>query len=185
MTTEALIKTHRLAFPAVLAINRNSFATELIGHFIGLIDSGNRRFFVEVDGLADRGIAMLLKSRLHPNVPLRLDIVGSSEYPAYIGGNSGYFLNTACPGDLFFKLFAVNPPFFSHSFENRIYLQHFRVIQYLAVKHQRINRFYAGRTIGDNAYRAGWSNACKRCITNLRSFPGLPDTAFPVGKRTA
>jgi len=102
-----LTKTHRLVFSAVLAINRNSFAAKTIGHFIGLIYRGNRRFFAEVYSLADRRIAMLLKSRLHPDVPLRLDIVCPTEDPAHIGGDTGYFLNTAGPGDLFYKLFAV------------------------------------------------------------------------------
>ena len=120
-----LIETHWLAFSAVPAINRNSFTAKLIGQFVGLIDSGDGGLFAEIYGLADRCVTVLLEGRLHPNVPLRLDVVGAPEDVADFRGDLRDFLNTAGLGKLFFQLFAIEAAFFCYLFENLIYLQHF------------------------------------------------------------
>ena len=107
------------------AINRNSFTAKLIGQFVGLIDSGSGGLFAEIYGLADRSVTVLLKGRLHPDMPLRLDVVGTPEDSADFRGDLSGFLNTAGFGKLFFQLFAIEAADLRYLFKNLIYLQHF------------------------------------------------------------
>ena len=107
------------------AINRNPFTAKLIGQFVGLIDGGNGGLFAEIYGFADRCVTVFLKGRLHPNMPLRLDVVGAPEDAADFGGNFRVLLNTTGLGKPFFQLFAIEAAFFGYMFENLIYVQHF------------------------------------------------------------
>ena len=110
---------------AVSAINRNSFTAKLISQFVGLIDSGDGGLFAEIYGLADCCVTVLLKGRLHSDVPFRLDVVGASEDFPELGGDFADFLDTAGFGNLFFQFFAVKAGFLGYLLENRVYLQHF------------------------------------------------------------
>ena len=107
-----LIKAHRLTDPAAAAINRNSFTAKAIGKFIGLIDRCNGGFFAEIYGLADCCITVPLKSGLHPNMPLRLNIVGTFEYFANFGRDLRDFLNAAGFGNLSFQPLGAKAAFF-------------------------------------------------------------------------
>ena len=124
-TLPRLIKTHRLTVSAAAAINRNSFTAKAIGQFIGLIDRCNGSFLREIYGLADCCVTVPLKSCLHPNMPLGLNIVGTFEDFAYFGWDLRDFLNAAGFGNMFFQFFAVKTAFFGYLSENRVYLQHF------------------------------------------------------------
>jgi len=168
----------------VPAVNRNSFAVKLIGQFIGLINGRNRRLFGEIYGLADRRVTVLLKCRLHPDMPLGPDIIRTSENSPNFGWNLRNVLNTACPGNLFFQLFAVKTVLFSYSFEDRIYLQDFQAAQQPACKNQRIGRLNTGGTIRDDTYRTGRSYARNGSIVETFSVSlGSPDTVIPIRKR--
>ena len=109
---------------AVPAIDGNSFTALFVGQFIGLIDRRYSSFFAEIDGLAYRCIAVLLKGSLHPDMPFRLDIIGTSEDSSYSSGYLGDFLYTAGLGNLFFQVFTVKMGIFSSFPEDRVYLQH-------------------------------------------------------------
>jgi hypothetical protein len=97
----------------------------MIGQFIGLIDRCNGGFLREIYGLADRCVAVPLKGGLHPNVPLRLDIVSTFENFAYFGWYLMDFLDAAGSGNLFFEFPAVKTFFFGYLSKNRVYLQQF------------------------------------------------------------
>ena len=62
-------KCHWLVCPAFSTIYRNSFAAKTIRKSICLIDAGGPGLFGEIDGLADGGVAVLLKGGLHPDMP--------------------------------------------------------------------------------------------------------------------
>ena len=129
------VQAHGLMLAAAPAIDRDSFAAESIGQSVGLVDGGRRGLFVEVYGFTYRRVTMLLERRLHSDMPLRLDVVGSLEEPANRGGDFGQFLDAARPGNLSFKPHAVKPAFGSYLLKERIYLQHSRTVQDLADKY--------------------------------------------------
>ena len=70
-----------------------------------------------------RRIAMTLKRRLHPNMPLGFNIISTPENPANIGRDFGDLPDAAGFGNLFFHPSAVQTAFLHHSFENRIHLE--------------------------------------------------------------
>jgi len=120
-----LIEGHWLVLSAVLAINGDSFATKSICQFIGLVNGGDGGLFAEVNGFADRCVAVLLKGGLHLNMPFGLNIVSGFEDPSYFGRDLGDFLYGAGFGNSLLKLFAVEALLFGYLFENRIYLEQF------------------------------------------------------------
>ncbi len=77
------------------AVNRNSFATKLIRQFVGLVDIIYGAVFGEIDGLADRRVAVLLKGSLHSDVPFGGDVIGGFENFSDFFGDFGDFLDTA------------------------------------------------------------------------------------------
>ena len=82
------------------SVDCDSLAAVLISHFVGLVHIGCGGILRQIYSFTDRGITMLLKCSLHPNVPLRLDIVGALEDFADFGGYSPAFLDASGFGDM-------------------------------------------------------------------------------------
>ena len=68
-----------LAVAAAVAIDRDAFATELVGELIGALDVVWCGVAPEVDGLADGGVDVALEGGLHPDVGGDVDFVGGGE----------------------------------------------------------------------------------------------------------
>ncbi len=85
----AVLQGHRLAGAATVAVDSDAFAVQLVGQVVNPLDVSNGGRAREIDGLADRGVAMLLKSGLHAHVPFRRNIVGAHKHPANVLGHLG------------------------------------------------------------------------------------------------
>ena len=179
------VQAHGFLVAAAPAVDCNSFTAKAIGEFIGSVYGVYCGFLTQVDGLADRGVAVLLKSRLHSDMPLRRDVVGALEDFADRRREIDELLNAAGFGDLTLKLLAVKALLLCELLKNRIGLDHLRAGKNLARENQRINRFDAARTIGDNADRTCRSHARQSCIADFLRIPGFPKAFFPVRERPA
>ena len=135
-----LTKRHRLIRPAFPAINRNSFAAKVIREPVCLIHAGDHSSFGKIYRFTDRGVAVLLKGRLHTNVPFRRDIIGAFEDPANFGRDLGHLLNTAGPEYLLDKVVTVKAPFFGDFSENLVSLEQLFARQDLPQKRKRVKR---------------------------------------------
>src|SRR5262245_25214098 len=88
-----------LAIATAVAVDRDAFATELVGELIGALDVLWRGVAPEVDGLADGGVDVALEGGLHPDVSCDRDFVGGGEHALDVVGDVGAAADAAVLDD--------------------------------------------------------------------------------------
>src|ERR1043165_9309960 len=91
----ACARDEDLAVAAAVAVDRDAFATELVGELIGALDVLWSGVAPEVDGLADGGVDVALEGGLHPDVGGDVDFVGGGEHALDVVGDVGAAANAA------------------------------------------------------------------------------------------
>src|SRR5581483_10303766 len=84
-----LAQVEHLVLPAAVAVDGDALAARVVGQEVGLLHVGLGGVLGEVDGLADRGVHVLLEGRLHLHVPLGADVHGGGEDLLPLGGDLG------------------------------------------------------------------------------------------------
>ena len=125
-----------ICVPSILYNSYNGGPAPVVCHFVCLVDGGGGGIFPEVYGLADGGVAVLLKSGLHFDVPFGLYIVSAFEDFTYVWRDFFDVLDAAGFDNLLFKFFAVKAGLCGDLFEDGINLEHFFLSQYLTMKDQ-------------------------------------------------
>ena len=160
--------------------HRDAQAAQVVGQLVGLghvLDRGRLR---QVDRLGDPVVRVPLEGRLHPDVPLRRDLVGGDEHLADVFRHPGQAVQRPLLGHLLHQLRGVEPPPLRHRLEVGIREREVPVAHDVA-EGDGEERFDPGGAAGDDADRPRGGDGRHR---------GIPDrlalaigASSPVGER--
>src|ERR1051325_3943294 len=175
----ACARDEDLAVAAAVAVDRDAFATELVGELIGALDVLWSGVAPEVDGLADGGVDVALEGGLHPDVGGDVDFVGGGEHALDVIGDVGAAADTAVLDDRGEQLVAGEALFGGDAVELRVDLGELGAVEDVAAIRERIEWLDAAGATGDDADRAGRRDRGGGGVAQ-RAVPGaLPPRSGP------
>ncbi|MBT9162880.1 MAG: hypothetical protein DDT27_01445 [Dehalococcoidia bacterium] len=121
---------------------------------------------------------MPLEGGLHPDVPLRADIVSGDENLLHPFRYSLYSPHLALLSQGFHQLIAENPLLFGDLLKEGIYFHQFVSVQYVAEVAQREKGLDAAGAAGDDAERAGGGNGGPSGVPHPRCPAFVVDAAL-------